>query len=560
VADILEKLRGAEISVDAPATLVGRIVSVEDRPTGLQGKPRATLVLLDSKGLHTIALDDVVDWRFTDPGLMEDFDRALALMLDARNADRRTLEIHLPGTGSREAALGYVVAAPVWKAAYRLDLSGPKPWIQGWAIVDNPSRMDWKDIRLSLASGKPISFIQRLYAPLDIERPIVPLSIAGTVEPLIYESGTEGLSTKERSPADASTMRAMAGSPESAGRPESRIPRPAFDLASGAAADAMTSPVGAQFEFTIKTPVTIERGHSAMLPLVAGGMDAEKVSIFTADSGERNPMLGVWLSNSLDMQLPPGPITVFDGGTYAGDALLEFLPERERRLVVYGRDLSVEASDSKSSARETTAVKLSNGVLTFSRRVTWTRTYEFRNASGESRKLIVEHPITEGAELLSPKSYVEKTASLYRFSLDLPAGGTTTLDVEERVPASERVVVAGLDAAAYLSYASSSEMPREIGKALEKAADLANGLVAAKRNLADISGQRAAIVDDQSRIRSNLAVVGRDSTQGQQYLKRLMDSEAILDDLSAKMQKAKNAVQDAQLALDSYVGGLDLGD
>ncbi|HUX38225.1 MAG TPA: DUF4139 domain-containing protein [Rectinemataceae bacterium] len=570
LADILRKQRGAELAVQAPEAIVGRIVSVEDRPTGFQGQPRATLVLLTDKGLRAIALDDIASFRFTDPSLMADFDQALALILGSRNADMRSIDLRLPGSGSREVAIGYVVAAPVWKASYRLDLSGKKPWIQAWAIVDNPSAMDWKDVSLSLVSGRPVSFVQRLYAPLMLDRPVLPLSIAGTAEARVYDSGMGGLEAEKKVAAE-STYGDFAAPSASAPPPSARSmsvpqaapapsPASAFDLAgSGTSGLAVAQAAGDQFEFTIPTPVSLGRGRSAMLPLVAGAVAAEKVSIFTADSGESNPMLGVRLTNSLGMKLPAGPVTVFDGGIYAGDALIEFLPEKDKRLIVYGQDLSVTATDSRSSARETIGVKVSKGALVFSRRLTWTRSYEFKNASATPRKLVVEHPIMAGAELLAPKDFEEKTESLYRFALALPASGEARLDVVERLPQSERMVIAGLGTAAYLSFASSTELPPNIKSAMKKAADLASRLDDARRALADLSSRRDGIVGDQARIRQNLSAVGKDSPQGKEYLKRLMDSESSLDDLATKTTAARGVLADAQNALDGYVAGLDLG-
>lgn len=583
VADILRKMKGAELAVEAPDAVVGRIVSVEDRPgadasdrqssagLGVAGQPnlpRKTLVLLTDKGVRALPLDGIVSFRFTDPAIMADFNRALALILGARVADRRSIDIHLPGSGSREVALGYIVAAPVWKASYRLDLAGATPWFQGWAIVDNPSGMDWKDVRLSLVSGRPISFIQKLYAPLMLERPVLQLDIGGTAEARTYDSGMGGSLFAEALAESKAAVPAMAAPPApapSAKRAElmsasgAEPPRSAFDFSGSAPVATEARPAGDQFQFTLASPVSLDRGRSAMFPLISGPIAAEKVSIYTADSGEPNPMLGVRLTNSLGMKLPAGPITVFDGGIYAGDALLEFLPEKDKRLVVYGQDLSVIGRDSRTSARETTGVKLSQGVLTFTRRQTFTRDYEFRNASSTPRKLIVEHPIMAGAELLAPKSFEEKTDSLYRFALALPASASATLEVQERLPSSERVVITGLGTATYLAYASSTELSQPLKDAMKRAADLASRLDAAKKNLADLSTQRNDLIATQGRIRQNLEAVGRDSSQGQDYLKRLMDSEKALDANATAVQTARKTQQDAQNALDTYVAGLDLG-
>jgi hypothetical protein len=567
VADLLARLRGAELAVEAPDKVVGRIVSIEPRATGKDGAPRTTVVLLTATGIRAIALDDMATFRFTDPAIATDFDRALTLILGARDADRRVLDLRLPGTSSREVALGYVVAAPVWKASYRLDLSADKPWFQGWAIVDNPSQTDWKDVTLTLVSGRPVSFIQNLYAPLRLSRPVMPLSIAGIAEARTYDSGygpSEEYAADELSappPAPASMARAAA--PSMAKKAEA-------SGAGGARGDAMPSlqaswteatvakAAGDQFEFTIKKPVTLERRRSAMLPLVAGGMTAEKLSIWTPDSGSKNPMLGVRLTNSLGMKLPAGPITVFDGGSYAGDALIEFFPEKDRRVVVYGQDLSVTGDDKRASSQETVGVTVSKGVMIFTRRVTWTRTYEFHNASGSARKVLVEHPITSGADLVAPTAFDEKTDSVYRFLVALPAGGQAKLDVKERSPAQERVVLSSLSSDSFLAYASSSEIPSRIRDALKKAIDLRKKVDDARRALSELQARVSEIGSDQSRIRQNLSAVGRDSSQGQQYLKRLMDSETELDALNTKVADAKKASQEAQAAYDSYLGNLDL--
>jgi len=561
LADLLARLRGAEIAVSAPEAITGRIVSVEQRGTGKDGAMRPTVVLLTPAGLRAIALDDMASLRFTDPAMAADFDRALALISGARDADRRVLDLRLPGTTSRNVTFGYIVAAPVWKVSYRLDLSGDKPWFQGWAIVDNPSQSDWKGVVLSLVSGRPVSFIQNLYAPLRLERPVLPLAIAGTAEARTYSSGFDEsmdyLAAEEAVPAARSM--APAPAPSMAKKAESSYASGGAQALSAAAMDtAAARPAGDQFEFSMKKPVSLESRHSAMLPLVSGAMTAEKLSVWTAGSSSPNPMLGVRLVNSLGMKLPAGPITVFDGGAYAGDALIEFLAEKDKRIIVYGEDLSVTVSDSRGSSQETTGVTVSKGVLVFSRRTTYTRTYEARNAAAAPRKLLIEHPLTSGAELVAPSAFDEKTDAVYRFLLAVPAGGQAKLEVRERSPSQERVALSGVSMDSLVYYSSSSEIPAKVREALAKAVALRKKVDDAKKLVTDLGSRRTEIANDQARIRQNLDTVGRDSTQGQQYLKRLMDSEAELDSLAAKLADARKASQDAQTAYDAYIGSLTL--
>ena len=63
--------------------------------------------------------------------------------------------------------MSYISEVPVWKSTYRIVV--PKapgtPFLQGWAIIDNTVGEDWKDVKLSMVSGAPQSFIQNISQP-----------------------------------------------------------------------------------------------------------------------------------------------------------------------------------------------------------------------------------------------------------------------------------------------------------------------------------------------------------------------------------------------------------
>ena len=61
--------------------------------------------------------------------------------------------------------------------------------LQGWAIVENQTDNDWRDVKLSLVSGRPISFIQDLYQPLYVPRPEVKPELYSSLRPQTYEGG-----------------------------------------------------------------------------------------------------------------------------------------------------------------------------------------------------------------------------------------------------------------------------------------------------------------------------------------------------------------------------------
>src|SRR5262249_42098966 len=95
----------------------------------------------------------------------------------------------------RRVRVGYVVENPMWKTSYRLVLpSGKKqeaPYLQGWAVVENPSDEDWNSVRMALVSGRPISFKMDLYTPLFVPRPTVVPELFASLNPVAYSGSME---------------------------------------------------------------------------------------------------------------------------------------------------------------------------------------------------------------------------------------------------------------------------------------------------------------------------------------------------------------------------------
>jgi len=568
IGEILNGLKGAELEVSAPNAIKGRIIGVEYRQSPVsQQYPsmpanEAWLSIFTSQGIRVIAIKDIASFRFTDTQINADLNRALDLIMASRDESARNLLVTLNGTGSRDVSLSYVIPTPVWKVSYRLDISGKEPFLQGWAIVDNDSDADWKGVELSLVTGRPVSFIQRLYPPYRLSRPVVPLAIAGFAESRTYESGYDyGARAPAAAPMPSAAMR-MQSTADTTAKAEMdynyEMERPAVGSVAGGAIDTASGrAAGDQFEFTLKNPVNLDRRQSAMLPLVEGSIKAEKVLVFSgsrASGGATiNPAISAELVNTSGMKLPAGPITVYDGGTYAGDALIEFFPENEKRLISYGEDLSVSGNAASKGTRYITAVNISGGVMTITRRQSYEKVYTIKNASGQAKKLIIEHPITSGSELMEPKSADDRTGSLYRFNRNLAANETFTFTVREETPVFERITLAQLRADTFLSYASNQEIPAEVRAALTKAIELkrtADNAVAAQGTL---ETQKSRLISDQDRVRRNLEAAGNQTPQGQEYLKRMAALDDEIDAINKQIEAAVQETQRAKAEYDSYL-------
>ena len=571
IAGLLNSLKGAEIEVLTPTSIKGKIMLVEYRYASDSGEKlskinerEAFLSLLTADGIRIIALREISGFSFNNPKINADMNRALDLIMQSRDSDTKNLTVKLPGQKERKVSLSYVIPTPVWKVSYRLDLSKEKPFLQGWAIVDNDSDTDWENIQLALVAGRPVSFTQNLYSPYHLPRPTLPLSLDGLAEARTYDSGTP----KARMKAKRAGPPACDGSSAleqcqiegllccSASGGLAYAEEESFSLMEGVLETADGSTAGEQFEYTVKNPVSLERQQSAMLPLVEGAVQAEKMLVFSANRAtpnqQMNPAIGAELTNNTGMKLPAGSITVYDGGTYAGDSLIAFFPEGEKRIISYGEDLSVIGHFSYSNRHITSVVVINNGVMIFKQTIKYEYIYLFRNASNETKRLIVEHPFNSDATLISPASYMEKTGNLYRFELSLPPG-ELCLEVKEEQPYSKEVALSSLGINDFVRYTTDKELSESIRAGLQKAVVLLQKIDAEKNKLSAWQKRLKHLYGEQERTRKNLEAAGSQTQQGQYYLNLLASQENEILAANSAIVEFEKVVESAKQEYDAYI-------
>src|SRR5262245_29107758 len=180
LGQILTQVRGEPVEVTAPNPIAGTLLGVEKKTESIgEGAQRRTveqeyITLLTEDGFRTLPLANVQRIKLTNAGLNAELHQALAALATNHDAQKKTLSIIFDGSGIRQARVSYLTETPVWKTTYRLVLDEDKaPYLQGWAIVENQTPQDWRNVTLSLVSGRPISFAMDLYQPLYNPRPVV---------------------------------------------------------------------------------------------------------------------------------------------------------------------------------------------------------------------------------------------------------------------------------------------------------------------------------------------------------------------------------------------------
>lgn len=88
-----------------------------------------------------------------------------------------SIELVLSPATSRPVSIAYAVPTAAWKATYRVilpsagDKSAGKVLLQAWALIDNVGDEDWSSVKITLATGAPLSYASDLRSPTMIERP-----------------------------------------------------------------------------------------------------------------------------------------------------------------------------------------------------------------------------------------------------------------------------------------------------------------------------------------------------------------------------------------------------
>lgn len=553
IAGLLERLRGAEVTLSSPSAITGRIVGVESRQTAREGVAVSEFYvnLWTSTGLQSLPLRTVTAIQPTDPRLREEFQNALQLISQSRNDDKKTIEIGFRGRGRRNVRIGYITEAPVWKTSYRLDLGANKAYLQAWAIVENVTEQDWINVKLSLVSGRPNSFIQDLYSPVYSPRPVIRPQTAQNLAPLAPPAGMEA---DRNMVAESAPMSAPAPAPSTT---RGREPAPLRLQDSGVTAQATGEISGELFQFTVANPVQLPRRQSALIPLFTGDIQAEKVSYYNP-SRHANTFNAVLLTNSTNTDFPGGAFTVLEGGSYAGDALVENLPRQQKRILTYGIDLKLRVQSEETQESLITSVKIVQGVMSIQRRQSFTRLYRLANSGEGRRVLLLDHPIRGGSTLRQPAQFEQKTATDYRFRIDVPKTEGETFKVVEEMPVAENFTLLNFSRGQFLSYTSNQEISPRVREALQRAADIRGRIETLAQDIRELERQRNQVIANQQRTRDNLASVGRETSQGRRFLDQLMQQEDQIENFGKQINDKNESQKSTQQELERYLSTLNV--
>jgi hypothetical protein len=481
--EVLDALRGADVSLSTTSGgASGRIVMVERLERASEAGGGVVLkdggggsdeidykvTLLEDGDFRVVRLSQVQSVSIKDGDLALQFHRSLDASAGEGMFQQVDVAIRLHGN-SHDLAVSYVVAAPMWKPTYRIVLPEAgkgKALLQGWAVVDNTSGEDWRDVKLSLTSGSPIAFRYDLHTPRDIYRDDLS-SLGGMKRARAAVGETCSIASRPRSrppcrrrpprsrPATTTaarikTRRAATRSPRarpaprktrrktppSASRPQParppspwagmagsrRRPRPRLPpppppppsisvdtLAKSALANTKARAVSGLVQFDLQDKVTVPDGTSTMVAVVNQTVEGEETYLFKPGGAgvgfEQNPYRVIRFKNTTPFVLEPGPISIYAGGSFVGEGLSETVGTGVSATIPFAVEPNLFVSTNVDwGGNETRLVKIVRGVIEIETFSRRTTTYELRAQKRDSAlTVLVRHTRAGTAYQLEPR-------------------------------------------------------------------------------------------------------------------------------------------------------------
>merc|ERR1712166_599577 len=220
------------------------------------------------------------------------------------------------------------------------------------------------------------------------------------------------------------------------------------------------SGIGELVTYDCPYPVSVKANESAILELAKLQLNAKRVLVYEKKENDLNVTRNIHLTNSSDLVLAPGSVTVVDGGVFAGQSQFTPMLPGDDCLVPYGQDSTVSVQATNPAALQSTSVvevtpffqvnvdgKTKTSVFkgaTVTKKFVRTTRYVVMNASDTPIKhLYIEHHASSShggfAVTTGGDSCIKQVTGFSRYDLQLDPHGEVTLDVEEEAITETRI-------------------------------------------------------------------------------------------------------------------------
>jgi hypothetical protein len=421
-------------------------------------------------------------------------------------------------------------------------------------------------------AGMPISFVYDLYEPFTPERPVVEEEARVAAAPVEFAEADRMVRAAAMAPPSAAPRM----TPDAERMDLSQLDVPAYlrkrvaegaelgairreALKEAAPAEAEGEELGELFQYVIGTPVTVRRGHSAMVPIVSSELSYRKELLYNGSKLPMHPVATLFLKNDTGLTLERGPVTVIHGGAYVGEAVLPLTAGGGELVVPYSVELGVKVREERGAGRRVQGVHIKEAYLHIEEWELRWRDYRLRNLTQQPVVVLVEHPHSAHLELYDTPQPKERTQDHLRFDVEVPAHGETTLRVRERRLLSRQEQLQKQSYEGLRRYLEQKLLDRDAYEKVTELLGLWEQIADSEKRVEQIDRERQKIYQAQQQIQGNmgaLSATGKEGALRTRYVEQLEATEDQLrsldqreGDLRAEIQRLNDQVAERLAAL-----------
>lgn len=581
-SSILTQIKGAKINltVGTAKKISGTVMGIELLEKFIREErieEKLLVLLTDDNNINKIPFTEISSYEVLNEDLKKDLKFFLDTVISGKKKDTKSIIIHCESGGDdevdREVIVSYIRESPIWKTSYRIIMSkqqaiDKKCLLSGWCVVENTTNDDWEDVVLSLVAGMPVSFTYDFYRPIFIQRPVITPPKVLSAKPIEIEEGIYEEEFDDYAPMESMVMateaerRPMAPSPKKKAKALARSASSGFGAMGGmgelnimdkvqAQATVSTKDMGELFEYNISNPVTIKRKHSALVPIVSEEIKAKKILLYNMHENNRNPNACLEITNSTELMLERGPVTIIYDENLAGEAIVPFLNKEDTRILNYAIEQAVLIDhEDKSESRKVHRVTLS-GHYCYEYYYTHLKTeYKIQNKTKEEKELYLDHPKQSNYKIIESSIEPEETPNYHRFKLNLKPKDAVVFKIEERMENYSSYYLWNWDKEYIYKkvefYLSKKFIDEKVEAQLKELGELLAKLSTMRENKEKLISERDRMEDEQSRIRENIAVLGESSQENalrEKYVKKFAEQEERFESIVAEIESLDKEIE-----------------
>lgn len=563
--DLLKSLRGRQVKLDlAEHHVSGRLVGVDVEQEDQINRSLVSIIDEQEGQVRAIPLKSLRGVRIEDEQAGHDLHYFLDTAVGERL--RRTVTLRLT-PGEHALVVYYVAPSPTWRVSYRLvaetgkDSHKGKALVQGWGLFDNRLDEDLKDVQVTLVAGQPISFIYNLYASRIPQRPTVEDEARIAPGPVAYHGVPSSLLKRIEGPlgkgaaAPAPAARMMAAAVDSFSDRAEELAIDEFQAASSVAAEGQEA--GEFFRYEVTTPVTVKRGESALVPIIGSEVEYGKELLYNRAKLPDHPVAALRFRNTSGLTLERGPVTVIEDGEYVGEAVVPFTKADNEVYLPYAVELGVKVTERMQTRREMAGLNLQGRYMAVNEYQVEAATYAIENTTSRDLTVTLEAPIRAGYELFDMPDPDVKTASDYRWRVDIPAHSLVEFERGERRMTQRREEVLRLDYRRLQAFLDGRWIDRATFEMLSGLLDNLAFIENARREQGELGSERTAIYERQEQLRRNLGALqptGEEGTLRSRVLAQLEATEDRLAAIDGRQAELEEQIAAAEAQIEQTLG------